>query len=130
MANIYASRDFNEDAVLAERFTDTLFCEYNPAWGSTAAFRDTKDRPHLMFVMRDDIKPQGEDLLRGEALTIAAAIITRLEEFEEHKYIPILVLSFMGSLKGRIVRAYFDRKDIVIWKTKIYHFCPLEDAKK
>ena len=77
LTNIYVDKDFDEDAVLAEKST-TLSCP-------TMALRDTRDRPHLMFVMRHDIEPQGEDLLRGEVLTIAAVMITRLEESTEHK---------------------------------------------
>lgn len=41
--------------------------------------------------MKHDIHPQGEELLRGEALAITAAMITRLERFrsEGHSFVPV-----------------------------------------
>lgn len=43
-----------------------------------------------MFTMRHEVVPDVEDLLRGEALAIVAAMITRLEHFSpKHRYIPV-----------------------------------------
>lgn len=48
--------------------------------------------PHVMFTIGHAIKP-GDELLRGEALAIVSAVVTRSEHFssEEHRYIPVSI---------------------------------------
>lgn len=36
----------------------------------------------------------------------------------------------MGDFRGRIIHAYFDGTAIIVKKTKLYHFCPVETARK
>ena len=81
-------------------------------------------------------------------MTIAATIMTRLRRFA-CLYIPVkflikcsdsfpcslalnqvLVISFMGDFRGRIIHACFDGTDIIVKKTKLYHFYPVEKARK
>lgn len=72
----------------SHRFKSTLFYSN---WSPVAAYIDLKTRPHVLFTMKHDIHPQGEDLLRGETLAITAAMITRLERFrsEGHAFVPV-----------------------------------------
>lgn len=56
-----------------------------------------------MLVMGHDIEPQGEELLRGEVLSIAAASITRMEWCKGRVHIPTLVFYLMGNSQRRII---------------------------
>ena len=88
-------RDFGENAIFADEFEDTLFLSNKPSWSPIAAYVNKReDQPHVMFTTRHDIDPRGEDLLRGEALAIAAAMITRLRRFssEGHIYVPVSLM--------------------------------------
>lgn len=124
-------RNINDDAIFGKRFEGSLFHSSLPLWSPVAAYIDRAKRPHVMFTMRHDFQPMGEELLRGDALAITAAIITRFDKFRStgHAYVPVLVLSFFGNLCGRILQAYFNGTNLVIWKTNIYHFTP-ENASK
>lgn len=42
----------------------------------------------------------------------------------------IIVFSFMGDFRGRVIHAYFDGTDIIVKKTNLYHFYPVEKARK
>lgn len=35
----------------------------------------------------------------------------------------------MGNLRGRIIQAYFNGSQVVIYKTELFHFAPLERAR-
>lgn len=39
------------------------------------------------------------------------------------------MFSFMGNLRGRILQAYFTGDKVVIYKTELFHFAPLERAR-
>lgn len=36
----------------------------------------------------------------------------------------------MGDFRGRIIQAHFDGTDIIIKKTKLYHFYPVDKARR
>lgn len=42
----------------------------------------------------------------------------------------VLIFSFMGDFRGRIIHAYFDGTHVIVRKTKLYHFYPVEKARK
>lgn len=48
--------------------------------------------PQVMFTMRHAVKPE-TDLLRGEALEIVSAMVTRLERSasDKHQYVPVRI---------------------------------------
>lgn len=90
-------RDFEKNAVFANRFKSTLFYSN---WSPIAAYTDLKRQPHVLFTMKHDHHPQGEELLRGEALAITAAMVTRLERFrsEGHAFVPVRSYSLPFSV--------------------------------
>lgn len=42
----------------------------------------------------------------------------------------VIVFSFMGDFRGRVIHAYFDGTDIIVKKTNFYHFYPVEKPRK
>ena len=91
MANVKSRSDFREDGVFNRVFWDELFYPSKVRYMPVAAFVPrSRNRPHLMFCMKYNIK-EDDKLLRGEILAIVAAIITRLQRFSSggHLYIPV-----------------------------------------
>lgn len=41
----------------------------------------------------------------------------------------VLVFSFMGNLRGRILQVFFNGTEVVIKKSKLYHFASVDKAK-
>lgn len=41
----------------------------------------------------------------------------------------VLVFSFMGNLRGRILQAFFNGTEVVIKKSKLYHFASADMAR-
>lgn len=91
--SVTVNRNFEEDAIFGEIFEDTLFLSDLPSWSPIAAFYYTEHPPHVMFTMRHDFEAN-DNLLRGEALAITAAVLTGLKEFTpEYIYIPVRTLT-------------------------------------
>lgn len=91
LANVKFCRDFQRDSVFDRIFWDELFYPNKIHYAPTVAFvPDSKNQPHLMFCMRHKIE-EDDRLLRGEALSIIAGIITRLKRFASggHLYSPV-----------------------------------------
>ena len=42
----------------------------------------------------------------------------------------VIVFSFMGDFRGRVIHAHFDGTDIIVKKTNLYHFYPVEKPRK
>ncbi|RHZ64518.1 hypothetical protein CDV55_107152 [Aspergillus turcosus] len=84
--------------------------------------------PHVTLNIRHDVDAE-EDLLRGEVLALIGAMLTRLDmkEWKQHIVIPVMLFSFMSNIQGRILQGYFDGREVVIRKTKLYDFFPREE---
>lgn len=75
-----------------------------------------------MIVVNHDVKGNS-DLLRGELLTIIAAIRTRLAlpEMKDDLVVPVLLFSAM-SRQSRILHAYYKDETLIIKKVALLDF--------
>ncbi|KAJ5782310.1 hypothetical protein N7457_004084 [Penicillium paradoxum] len=122
-------------SVVAERF-------YPAIWGSI------RSSPAAVFVPKSLLYPLGapphimisiliaeepsEELLRLEVMALAAVMITRLEgeESSEYNTIPVMVITFFGRMKVRVLEAHTSQQELVIKKTRLLDFSTNELANK
>ncbi|KAJ9230638.1 hypothetical protein DTO271D3_6781 [Paecilomyces variotii] len=89
------------------------------------------DQPHVIIMI--DHKYPGDDMIsRAEILAIIAVIMTQLqhENLAEHCIIPVMVVSFMDSLQGRILQAHMTNSGLIIKKSKLHDFDRQADFEK
>ncbi|KAJ9248172.1 hypothetical protein DTO207G8_7613 [Paecilomyces variotii] len=79
--------------------------------------------PHIIVMIEHEYVAD-EKISRAEVSTILAVMITQLRHghLEEHCIPPVMLVSFMGSLKGRILQAHVTDSGLVIKKSKLYDF--------
>ncbi|KAJ9298977.1 hypothetical protein DTO271G3_3219 [Paecilomyces variotii] len=111
-----------------EEFKDAVLQDRTPM----EAWRIPGDYPHLMLTVAHKSDGRREYLLRGELLTIAAVMISRLrsQRFAQHTVIPVMLFSFMGEKKGRIILAHTNSRALVIRKSKLYDFSTVDNFRK
>ncbi|KAJ9247136.1 hypothetical protein DTO207G8_8284 [Paecilomyces variotii] len=111
-----------------EEFKDAVLQDRTPM----EAWHILGDYPHLMLTVAHKSDGRREYLLRGELLTIAAVMISRLrsQRFAQHTVIPVMLFSFMGEKKGRIIQAHTNSQALVIRKSKLYDFSTVDNFRK
>ncbi|KAJ9409335.1 hypothetical protein DTO045G8_3103 [Paecilomyces variotii] len=111
-----------------EEFKDAVLQDRTPM----EAWHILGDYPHLMLTVAHKSDGRREYLLRGELLTIAAVMISRLrsQRFAQHTVIPVMLFSFMGEKKGRIIQAHTNSRALVIRKSKLYDFSTVDNFRK
>ncbi|KAJ9323508.1 hypothetical protein DTO027B5_7966 [Paecilomyces variotii] len=89
------------------------------------------NEPHTMVTINHNYTAD-EKISRAEILTIVAVMMTQLEHehLEEHCIPPVMVVSFMDSLQGRILQAHVTDSQLVIKKSKLYDFDEQADCKR
>ncbi|PYI00216.1 hypothetical protein BO78DRAFT_269803, partial [Aspergillus sclerotiicarbonarius CBS 121057] len=89
----------------------------------------TNETPHIMISCVHNSLGDDEMIQRGEVLAISSAMISKIYsgKFKTNSMIPVLLFSFMGERKGRILQVHLDREGIVIRKSGLYDFST-EDA--
>ena len=82
-------------------YADTLFLEENPPFAPVASWvtNNQQERPHIMLTLRHDATVD-ERLLRGELLTIVAAMNSRLSfrYFKRHVIAPVRIIFWAQPL--------------------------------
>ncbi|CAI7568636.1 unnamed protein product [Penicillium glandicola] len=75
---------------------------------------------------------ESEELLRIEVMTITAVMITRLEgeESTEYNTFPVMVITFFGQMKARVLEAHSSQQELIIKKTQLLDFSTNEVANK
>ncbi|OGM39297.1 hypothetical protein ABOM_011967 [Aspergillus bombycis] len=77
--------------------------------------------PHMKCLMESEVA--GDDrLLRGELIAIVKIMTARLntKSLRTHTVAPVLLYSIMGPEQIRVLEAYFNGKNLIIRKTKLY----------
>ncbi|GAD95905.1 hypothetical protein PMAA_014700 [Paecilomyces variotii No. 5] len=102
------------------------------------------NEPHVI-VMISHRYTADEKISRAEILTIVAAMMTQLQHkhLEEHcipptpkltflfmRSLQVMVVSFMNSLRGRILQAHVTDNELVINKSKLYDFDKQADFER
>ena len=84
-------------SIFRELYAETLFFEEIPAFAPVASWvtNNQQERPHIMLTLRHEATVD-ERLLRGELLTIVAAMNRRLSfrYFRRHAVAPVRMKSF------------------------------------
>ncbi|KAL1872159.1 hypothetical protein Plec18167_006762 [Paecilomyces lecythidis] len=86
------------------------------------------NEPHVSVTIEHSYAAS-DSISRAEVLTILAATMTQLEHkhLGEHYITPVMVVSFMDSLQGRIVMANMTNDGLLIHKSKLYDFRTQEE---
>ncbi|GIJ98463.1 hypothetical protein Aspvir_000580 [Aspergillus viridinutans] len=118
-----------KEADFADEIFHSLFDDevlHSKHWYARDAWQSGKPQkqPHVMLTLAHEYEGNDSSLLCGEILAILATMLTRLESdfFKDHNIIPVMVLSFMADLKGRVLQAYFADDGLVIYKSRIFSF--------
>ncbi|RFU30281.1 hypothetical protein B7463_g6048, partial [Scytalidium lignicola] len=93
---------------------------------------DSQEYPHLLSFLIYDIDGNPRRLLRGELLVIIRLMRGQLEtvQFQAFAKAPILLFSFMGPQRARILHAYFeDDGTLVVRYTRFYDFKTRNDEE-
>ncbi|KAB8257904.1 hypothetical protein BDV32DRAFT_126626 [Aspergillus pseudonomiae] len=77
--------------------------------------------PHMKCLIHSEATGDNR-LLRGELIAIVKIMTARLntKSLRPHTVAPVLLYSIMGPQQIRVLEAYFDGKNLIIRKTKLY----------
>ena len=90
-------------------YADTLFLEENPSFAPVASWvtNNQQEMPHIMLTLRHEATVD-ERLLRGELLTIVAAMNSRLSfrYFRRHVVAPVRIIFWIQPLSSHIFKHF------------------------
>lgn len=83
-----------------------------------------------MVTIVHDHASDDDCLFVSEVQVIASLMTVRLinNSFPDHNIVPVMVFSFTGDKKGRILQAHLDSKSLVIKRSNFYDFSARTDA--
>ncbi|PWY80790.1 hypothetical protein BO94DRAFT_424974, partial [Aspergillus sclerotioniger CBS 115572] len=85
--------------------------------------------PHIMISCVHNSMGDNGTMQQGEVLAIVGAMVSSIfsRRFKASYNIPVLIFSFMGGRKARILQAHLNKEEILVRKRKLYDFST-EDA--
>lgn len=88
------------------------------------------DKPHMMASMKHHYQHDDGILFVSEIEVIVALMIVRLlnGSLPGHNIVPVMLFSFTGDKRGRILQAHLNEKSLVIRKSDFYDFSPSVDS--
>ncbi|KAE8335339.1 hypothetical protein BDV24DRAFT_171433 [Aspergillus arachidicola] len=98
------------------------YSKYHWRASSTCFALPTHERlPHMKCLMESEVTGDNR-LLRGELIAIVKIMTARLntKSFRPHTVAPVMLYSIMGPQQLRVLEAYFNGKNLIIRKTKLY----------
>ncbi|KAB8225398.1 hypothetical protein BDV33DRAFT_198779 [Aspergillus novoparasiticus] len=98
------------------------YSKYYWTASNTCVALPTHERlPHMKCLMENEVA--GDDrLLRGELIAIGKIMTAWLntKSLRPHTVAPVMLYSVMGPQQLRVLEAYFNGKNLIIRKTKLY----------
>lgn len=85
----------------------------------------------MMASMRHDYEYDDNSLFVGEIEVIVALMIVRLISgsfLPDHNVVPVMLFSFTGDKRGRILQAHMNESSLFIRASQFYDFSPRVDA--
>lgn len=88
------------------------------------------DKPHMMACMAHHYVHDDDTLFVSEIEVMVALMIVRLANgsFPSHNIIPVMLFSYTGDKRGRILQAYMSAKSLVIRKSDFFDFSSRVDT--
>ncbi|KAI9039011.1 uncharacterized protein KD926_009995 [Aspergillus affinis] len=120
----HQTRENRLDATIpfSERYFSQI-PQWNDQWESQFHWT-LPGQPHIKICMCSSIDGDPKQILRTELLTIVATMGTLLNQadFQHHMAIPVMLISFMGRWRGRILTAYCKGPELVVRMSRLYRF--------
>lgn len=84
------------------------------------------DKPHMMASMRYHYAHDDDILFVSEIQVMVALMVVRLANgfFPSHNIVPVMLFSYTGDKRGRVLQTYMTATSLVIRRSKFYVFRP------